>query len=157
VEEYIVSIKPKPIFKPMIRRKSVKKVVERAPLKSPGNVEPARFEVFNFRFSADRAFKEKLMRIAEVLGIENAEKKMQQVLEKALDLALDKKDPKKKLERRVKREKTKVRMEYSSAEETSDSSKKRSRYIPDRVRERVLERASYCCEYRGPDGLRCTQ
>ena len=31
-----------------------------------------------------------------------------------------------------------------------------SRYIPSEVRERVLERAGYQCEYRGPDGVRCS-
>ena len=157
VEEYLVALRPKPIFKPMIRRKAVKKVIERAPQKSPGTVQPACPEVFNFRFSADRAFKEKLVRLAQVLGIENAQNNMQEVLEKALELALDRKDPKKKLERRIKRERLRERGKSSPAEENSESSMKRSRYIPDRVRELVLERASYCCEYRGPDGLQCTQ
>jgi len=32
----------------------------------------------------------------------------------------------------------------------------RSRYIPQEVRERVLERAGYQCQFRGPDGTRCT-
>ncbi len=30
------------------------------------------------------------------------------------------------------------------------------RYIPSSVRERLLERASYQCEFRGPGGVRCT-
>ncbi len=32
----------------------------------------------------------------------------------------------------------------------------RSRYIPSSVRERLLERAGYQCEYTGPAGARCT-
>ncbi len=32
----------------------------------------------------------------------------------------------------------------------------RSRCIPSSVRERLLERADYQCEYRGPGGVRCT-
>ena len=31
-----------------------------------------------------------------------------------------------------------------------------SRDVPDAVRERVLERAGYCCEYHAPDGTRCS-
>ncbi len=31
-----------------------------------------------------------------------------------------------------------------------------SRYIPSSVRERLLERAGYRCEFRGPGGVRCT-
>ena len=160
VEEYLVGLRPKPIFKAMIRKKPVKKYNLSAggvPEKSPGKVEPACPEVYNFRFYADKNFKDKLLRLAEVLGIENSEKNMQEVLEKALDLALDRKDPKKKLERRIKREKLMERKKSCPAENNSDSSKNRSRYIPDRVREWVLERASYRCEYVGSEGCRCTQ
>ncbi len=65
--------------------------------KPEGTLEPARADVFNFRFSANRDFREKLTRLGEVLGIANAEKRMAEVFEQALDLALDKKDPKRKL------------------------------------------------------------
>ena len=74
------------------------------PPKPAGSVEPARPEVYNFRFSAGRDLKEKLERLAEVLGIANSTGRMPEVIEKALDLALEKKDPKRKLERRRKRE-----------------------------------------------------
>ena len=160
VEEYLVGLRPKPIFKAMIRKTPVRKsnlAMAGAPAKSPGKVEPACPEVYNFRFSANKDFKEKLLRLAEVLGIENSEKNMQEVLEKALDLALDRKDPKKKLESRIKREESKESKKSSPVENNSDSLKRRSRYIPDRVRERVLQRASYRCEYTGPEGCRCTQ
>ena len=33
----------------------------------------------------------------------------------------------------------------------------RSRYIPDEVRERVLDKAGYQCEFIGATGIRCTQ
>ena len=38
---------------------------------SPSILEPARPEIYNFRFASDRKFKEKFERLAEVLGVEN--------------------------------------------------------------------------------------
>ncbi len=154
-------------------------------------------EFYNFKFSAGKEFREKLERLAEVLGIVNAERHMPEIIERALDLALDKKDPKKKLERRRKREAAaaaarretspeKVSTEKVSTEKVSTEEKKRPegtarrearatgsrafqaplgaqasrlhlpRYIPSSVREHLLERAGYRCEFRGPGGVRCT-
>jgi hypothetical protein len=67
-------------------------------------LQPATPEQFNFRFIAGREFKEKLERLAEVLGVENRAAHMADFLEKAMDIALDKKDPKRRLERRRERQ-----------------------------------------------------
>ena len=67
-------------------------------------LEPACPELYNFRFAAGKTFKEKLVRLAEVLGVENPERNMKEVLEWALDLALERKDPQKRHERRLERE-----------------------------------------------------
>ena len=123
-EEYIVAFRPKPVFEPSIRKRPVPPVhVEspapststspapspppapaETPKSSPTILQPARPEVFNFRFSANRDFKDKFERLAEVVGVENAHKHMAEILEKALDIALEKKDPKKRLERRRKKQ-----------------------------------------------------
>jgi len=125
-EEYLVTLKPKPVFEPSIRKrpssrepaappqqlqsdkftpKTPEPPLEQTPPKSsPTLLQPARADEYNFRFSADRDFKDKFERLAEVLGVENAPKHMAEILETALDIALDKKDPKKKLERRKKLE-----------------------------------------------------
>ena len=86
VLEYLVRIEPKPVFEPSIRRRPARPVpveparAERpaAPPReltlserqlspnSPNILQPARPTVFNFRFSADRSFKEKFERLAEV-------------------------------------------------------------------------------------------
>ncbi len=88
---------------------------------------------------------------------------MSEILERALDLALEKKDPQKKLERRRKREAAAQRS--TSPAKVSTEEKKRpegkaraagSRYIPSSVRERVLERACYQCEFTGTGGVRCS-
>src|SRR6059036_3573637 len=60
----------------------------------------ALFSLQNPRFItfARKDFKEKPLRVAEVLGIEAPEKNLAKILERALDLTLERKDPQKKLE-----------------------------------------------------------
>ena len=113
----------------------------------PNVFEPATCDQYNFRFSAGKAFAEKFARLAEVLGIAAARKHMADILEKALDIALDQKDPKRKSARRKKRQARPC---------PGDVREKPSRHIAAAVRERVLARAGYRCEYCGPDGMRCS-
>ena len=90
---------------------------------------------------------------------------MAEILERGLDLLLEKKAPERKRARRLEREERRragVARE-SRPGEISDrrgveapSPPARSRYLSSEVRERVLERASHRCEFRGPDGTRCT-
>ena len=163
-EEHLVALRPKPVFAASIRktpsRPDKAPVVQEttgpwhAPQVSPSILEPARPELFNFRFSADRKFKEKFERLAEVLGVGNPSQHMAEIMEQALDIALDKKDVKRKRARRLERE----------ARGTAGSPKEKpcpgevfakSRYIPSEVREHVHERAGHQCEYEGQDGTRC--
>ncbi len=109
----------------------------------------------NFRFAADRDFKDKFERLAEVLGVENAPKHMAVILEKALDIALEKKDPKKKLERRKKRENSSKEKSRLNEIAKNDEPAK-SRYIASEVSERVHARANYQCEFCASDGRRCS-
>jgi hypothetical protein len=179
-EEYLVSLRPKPVFEPSIRRRpttsepsprtppepptqkteATKSESPALPPPPPPILEPATPEQFNFRFTAGKEFKEKLERLAEVLGIENAPKHIAEILDQALETALDKKDPKRKLERRREREaKTAVSSredETRPDEERASEEKATSRYLSSEVRERVHERAGYRCQYRGPDGTRCS-
>ncbi len=146
-------------------------------------LEPARPELYNFRFAGEKKLKEKFERLAEVLGVEHPLKKMAAIFEEALDIALDKKDPKRKRQRRLERARKRNESERKSrADEISaarpsamagateaaerDSREEgatqgaeepaRSRYIPSEVCARVFERAGYQCEYRAVDGKRCT-
>ncbi len=118
---------------------------------SPSILEPARPEIYNFRFAANRKFKDKFERLAEVLGVENPLQHMAEIMEQALDMALDKKDLKRKRARRLEREakrsgetpKTISRLdEILSGGEVEKAS---SRYIPSVVEERVHERADHQC------------
>ena len=164
-EEYIVPFRPKPVFEPSIRKCPAPPVRVQAPSSPPPPVEtpkrsapilqPAQKEVFNFRFSADRNFRDKFERLAEVVGIENAQKHMAEILEKAIDIALEKKDPKKKLERRRKRRKAVSAPSRSERDDKKDEPTK-SRYVASEVSERVHERGGYQCVYCGADGTRCT-
>ena len=174
-EVYLIAFKPKPVFEPSIRKRpstqqpaapppprndEITPKAPQPPQKSSETIlQPATPCEFNFRFSADRDFKDKFERLAEVLGVQNAQKHMASILEKALDIALEKKDPKKKLERRQKRDKK--REDSSNAKSrpneipTADEPAK-SRYIASEVSERVHARASYQCQYRASDGTRCS-
>src|SRR5262245_53530270 len=139
VQEYLVALKPRPVVEPGIRRKqgtlpagdprAVTPSAEaslplppappgrsgpESPEKPSSLIQPAEIDVYNFRFSANKAFKEKLTRVAEVLGIKNPHRNLAEVIERALDLTLEKKDPQKKLERRRGRERK--RAEAGSAE-----------------------------------------
>ncbi len=138
VEEYLVRLKPQPVFEPSIRKlptpgerpQSRAENQDRTPRPEeekcaapspgegsaplpvppalpsqppsppPGRIIPATPGMNNFRFPASSAFKAKLERLAEVLGIKNLEKNMAQVLEQAVDLALEAKDPQRRLVRR---------------------------------------------------------
>jgi hypothetical protein len=80
-------------------------------------MNPASPETYNFRFSAGKVFKDKLERLAEVLGIERPESRLQEVLEQAIDLALDRKDPQRKLERKLKRENSRASLSHRPAED----------------------------------------
>ncbi len=193
VEEYLVALRPKPVFNPSIRKRPAPvenreqarperqqetmrereqskppcpaPFVEessrpRPPSSSPNLLEPARPDRFNFRFSADRNFKEKFERLAEVLGVENPLKHMAEILERAVDISLEKKDPKRKRERRLERQRAKDAPrakpcpdKISTRPERKDSAE--SRYIPTEVRERVFERAGHQCQYTSADGTRC--
>ncbi len=87
---------------------------------------------------------------------------MPEIIEKALDLALEKKDPKQKLERRKKREaaRSKTRLDEAAGAKKREAPRReghqRARCIRSSVRERLLERADYPCEFRGPSGVRST-
>ena len=158
-EDHLVALRPKPVFVPSIRKtpsrpasSSPRQEAPPTPRVSPSILEPARPEMFNFRFAADREFKEKFDRLAEVLGVENPLQHMAEIMEEALDIVLDKKDVKRKRARRVERE---AKSGPRPDEVATGDQKATSRYIPSAVRERVHERAAYRCEFRGPDGTRC--
>ena len=145
VEEYLVALRPKPVFKPSIRKRpsqsrrsdetdqkirptseppeqSSAQEKPSQQLRTPNLLEPAEPEVFNFRFAADADFKAKFERLAEVLGVENPLKNMAEVFERAVDISLEKKDPKKKHERRIERQrKQSTAREKSRAREISKS------------------------------------
>ncbi len=151
-EEYLVTLRPKPVFEPSIRKRPSRrqpaappqpqndKISPKAPepplqstppKSSPTILQPARPDEFNFRFAADRDFKDKFERLAEVLGVENAQKHMADILETALDIALDKKDPQKKLERRKKR--------ANSSKAKSRSNERSLRLVPPLSGEKLPE------------------
>jgi len=170
VEEYLVALRPKPVFEPSLRKVSSAPAATLAlqaapaqtsgptprpiPRVSPSILEPARPDVFNFRFAANREFKENFERLAEVLGVHNPLQHMSEIMAQAVNLALDKKDVKRRLARRRAR-KTKSATEPKTKQHRAREIPAKNRYLSSQKRERVHERAGYQCEYRGPDGTRC--
>ena len=169
VEEYLVALRPKPVFAPSIRKApsppSPPLVLQAAqpevpppttrpiPRVSPSILEPARPEVFNFRFAANRRFKEKFERLAEVLGVQNPLQHMAELMEQAIDIALDKKDVKRKHARRLAKAKN---ADNSPQKSSLGKISTKNRYIPTHTRERVHARAGYQCEFRAKDGTQCS-
>ena len=137
-----------PTLPPTVHPQAVPETPRPTPRLSPTILEPARPEVFNFRFAADHKFKEKFERLAEVLGVENSHQRMAEIMEQALDIALDKKDVMRKRARR------RQRVSKGNKKSCPDKVFAKSRYIPPEVRERVQERAGYQREFQGPDGTR---
>ena len=145
-------------------------------------VEPASRETFNVRFSVSREFIEKVERLAEVLGVHHPKGNLEQLFDTALEMALDKKDPKRKLERRRKREarrtkkqddlETKPRPDELCVEKGTARTKKdaarvaplpghfgmsgKRPHLPSELRELVLERADYRCEFKAGNA-RCRE
>ena len=155
-QEYLVKWNPKSEVSSGIRSAAGQ---EQASEPRPGTIEPATEEMFNLRFAASKAFKAKLERLAEVLGVVGVSKNMALLFEKAMDIALDKKDPKKKLERRRKREakktaKTERLVVKPRAHEVRDPASAR---VSSRQREWLLERAGYVCQFVSTDGTRCSE
>ncbi|MCP5109626.1 MAG: hypothetical protein GY953_02200, partial [bacterium] len=101
VEEYLVHLAPKPKVSPGARQRQA--TSSSSASAKGGSIEPCQPEVYNLRFSADKAFMEKLQRAAQVSGVGDAGRNMARVLEHALEVYLEKKDPRKRQERRQKK------------------------------------------------------
>ena len=166
VEDYLVRLREKAPLTPSIRKRPEGRSCRESaggstegrreekddaprPL-ARGRLEPARPRVYNVRFTVEKVSKEKLERLGEVLGIENSEGRMAEILARALDVALDRKDPQRRAARREKRKERKKKME-------TEGKGRPSRHVPVALRDRILKRGEYRCEYRGPDGRRCSQ
>ena len=142
-------------------------------------LEAATPETYNFRFSADRAFRDKLERLAEVLGVRDPVQHMGEILERAVDCLLERKDPERRRARRLAREErrrlhrahdvdlttgpvepTGAKAPIEAAEPAPEPQPEPTRAEARRPRaadwDEALERADYQCEYRGRDGRRCT-
>ena len=178
VEEYLVHLAPKPAVSSGVRKSPVSDPASANPAaadtatpskpapRKPGSAEPCQPDVYNLRFAVDKGFLDKLLRAAEVGGIRNARRNMAQVFERALDVYLEKNDPKQRQERREERAARKAAAEKATVEPVAPEDTRgvggverveRSRTIPTPRRDRLLIRAGHRCEYRGSDGVRCSE
>jgi len=154
VEEYLVLLAPKPAVSSGARKSPVS---DPAPA-NPGSAEPCQPDVYNLRFAVDKGFLDKLLRAAEVGGIGNARRNMAQVFERALEVYLEKNDPEQRQARREERAARKAAAEAAAEQPTVEvGGAERSRTIPTPLRDRLLIQAVHRCEYRGSDGVRCSE
>lgn len=175
IEEIVVKINPKKVLTSGIRQLKSKENLfdqgekdfissaEKPLFKAPSGskkIQVANVDKFNFRFAANKNFKEKVKRLAEVLNIENMEENLAEILDLAVEVALNKKDPKRKQQRREKREDKKIENENSEKSQIKNTldnlTKKKSRYISSSARGQLLKRSAYQCEKIGVGGVRCS-
>ncbi len=130
--------------------------------KRRGRVEPAKPDVFNARFPMTAQLKAKLARLAEIQNVWNFEANLAELVEQAVDIALEKKDPRQRLERRRKRrakqETDSARAnDVDAAESAPNVSDGSDRYVPAGLRDEVIHRAQYRCEFVSDHGKRCEE
>jgi len=130
---------------------------------------PSTPERYNVKLSISLEQKEKLDRLGELLGKRIAAGNLEEIISFAIDCALEKKDPAKRQERRKKRllkaekgnsltdENVKdiSKNEKPRPDEVSAVSKKSNHYIGPKLRDEVLAKAGYRCEFRSASGYRC--
>ena len=95
------------------------------------------------QFTADRELVTKLNKLKNLWSHQNPEGNLETLIGKLADLALEKADPERKPERKS------PRLPTSEAPSISPA-KKPSRYIPQRLRDRIWKRDQGKCQYRDP-------
>ena len=93
------------------------------PRRTANVLEAATPETYNFRLSAGRGFRQKLERLAEVLGARDPVRQMGEILEKAVDCLLERKDPERRRARRLGREERRVAREEGGWVSRADPSR----------------------------------
>ena len=132
-------------------------------------LNPSTPERYNVKLSITKEQKEKLDRLGELLGKRTANGNLEEIISFAIDCALEKKDPAKRQERRGKRRiktekensltnenaKDILKNEKPRPAEISAVSKKNNHYIGPKLRDEVLAKAGYRCEFKSESGYRC--
>lgn len=192
VEEYLVKIKPRDVKKTSLRKAVSSKAVESTvlfqpresgtketvmkPVEKRAHIEAANEDRYNLSLSITKDMKEKLDRLAEVLGKDSVKACAEELLDFALEAALDKRDPRRKAERVEKRQRMKKETDAQRVQNPLGMTKQRdaqqlsntlcmtkgkrelrSRYIPASTTRQVLKRAGYRCQYHSSTGRRCSQ
>jgi hypothetical protein len=107
------------------------------------------------------ATKKKLLRLAEILGVDNPIEQVADLLDRALDLALYAKDPAMKKERKkpgaTVGQNPQAEAILAKPESATDKTDKKLniRFIPRATKRMVFARANYQCEYTATSGIRC--
>ena len=123
---------------------------------------------FKFEFGADEVFMERYREVRRLMATRDPRQMdIAGVFSVLMNEYIDRHSPEKKARRRAQRKKQKPanRAEASKTEANkteankvvANRAKKRTRHIPRRIRDEVLQRDGWRCTYKSPGGVRCTQ
>ena len=117
------------------------------------SMKPLTLKRFKIEFSASEELTKKIQRAKEILRHKYPQGKLEDILNEALELLLEKKDPERKIHQKEvdqKEKKTSLEMSFSP----SDTGK-RTRYVPEKIKQAVYKRDEGQCSYVSSNGKLC--
>ncbi|MBI3016771.1 MAG: HNH endonuclease [Deltaproteobacteria bacterium] len=112
-------------------------------------VKPIALKRFKVEFSASEELTKKIQRAKEILRHKYPKGNLEDIIDEALELLLEKKDP----QRKISQKEQGAFLEMPLA--LSDT--RRSRYVPEKIKQIIWERDEGQCSYVSPEGKSCRE
>ena len=130
-------------------------MAEPTPRPSSATLEPLGAQRYALKLQIAEALKNKLERLAEVLGLANSPANLEALLEKAVDFMLERKDPARKSASPALAKAEAKKPAAAKKPAPAKGCKLARIYIPQTSRRLLLKEAGHRCEYQSPSGKRC--
>jgi len=115
-------------------------------------------EKYELRFTVNAALMEKIERVRELLSTRERRKpEFETLFELMVDEYLERHSPESRIKRREKRKKSRSQAAAGSGDSRNKTNSKRSRHIPQAVRDKVYMRDGGRCTFTSSSGRRCTK